>query len=75
MHGGNEGDEKKNKVDNDNSRCRVLQRHRGQISPALLGYFTTWIRTGKEESMTDEPSENMSIDNDGDTVFGSFGKV
>ena len=37
--------------------------------------FTTWIRTGKEESMTDEPSENMSIDNNGDTDFGSFGKV
>ena len=75
VHGRNEGDEKKKKLDNDKSRCRVLQRHRGQFSSALKRCFTTWIRTGKEESMADELSENMSIDNDGDTVFGSFGKV
>ena len=39
VHGRNEGDEKKKKVDNDNSRCRVLQRHRGQFSPALIRCF------------------------------------
>ena len=39
VHGRNEGDEKKKKMDKDNSRCRVLRQHRGQFSSALIRCF------------------------------------